>query len=256
MPYLMRRRNESVVFFEQRIDPRPARALLEDARARTGRKATLLHLVIWALGRVLHERPRLNRFVAGRRLYRRRGVFVSFSAKKAVRDDAPLIVVKEELPEGLSFDDLVERVLGGIAEGRSDRPTTADKELAILLRLPGPLLSLAFSLQRLLDRWGLLPGAFYRSDPFYASAFVANLGSLGMQPGFHHLYEYGDIPIFVTMGAVEDVVVPGPDGAPVIEPRLALRYSFDERIEDGLYCLGALDRLRAILEDPKAAGAG
>jgi hypothetical protein len=35
----------------------------------------------------------------------------------------------------------------------------------------------------------------------------------------------------------------------------SIKYTLDERIEDGLYCAGALDRLRELVEDPAAWGA-
>lgn len=253
MPYLMRGRNEALVYFEQRIDPRGALAYLEAVRAETGLKATLLHLVVWAVGRTLAERPRLNRFVAGRRLWRRRGIWVSLSAKKAKSDDGPIVVVKREVDPALPFPDLARALLGDIEGSRGEVPTTTDKELKLLLRLPGFVLGALLRVQRVLDALGLLPAAFYRTDPMYASAFIANLGSLGMDAPFHHLYEYGNIPIFVALGRTRPEVVPGgTDGrTPVVEDRLPIRYAFDERIEDGLYCLAALERLKAIIEDPR-----
>ena len=69
-------------------------------------------LVLHALATVLHDRERLNRFTAGRRIYQRRGVLVSFAAKKALSDDAPLATVKREFPRGESFAQL-EAALAG-----------------------------------------------------------------------------------------------------------------------------------------------
>jgi len=75
-----------------------------------------------------------------------------------------------------------------------------------------------------------------------------------MDAGFHHLYEVGNIPVFITLGAVRDRVRVGGDGSPEVRPVLTLRYSFDERVEDGLYCARALDRLKERLEDPRSFG--
>jgi hypothetical protein len=243
MPFIMRTRSESTVYFEQRIRVEKTLAFLERFRARTGLRATVLHLLIWAAGRTIEARPRLNRFVAGARIYQRRGIWVSFSAKKAKSDDAPIVVVKREVDPRESFEALVRRIEEGIGEGRSDRRSATDKELSILLRLPTVLLGLLVRGQMLLDRLGLLPAAFYRHDPMYASLFIANLGSLDLDACYHHLYEYGNIPIFVAVGRIDAGV-------------MVLRYSFDERIEDGLYCVRALELLKQSLEDPEAAGSG
>jgi pyruvate/2-oxoglutarate dehydrogenase complex dihydrolipoamide acyltransferase (E2) component len=104
-----------------------------------------------------------------------------------------------------------------------------------------------------LDHVGLLPGDFIRKDPLFASLFIANLGSIDMDAGYHHLYEYGNISVFMMVGRIHDEVVVGPDGKPTVRPMMTLRYSFDERIEDGLYAARALDIMKKIIEDPAAA---
>jgi hypothetical protein len=81
MGFLMRGRNESAVYFEQRIDLSRTQPWLDERGAR------LFHLLLHALASVLHERPRINRFTVGRRTFQRKGVFLSFAAKKAMSDD-------------------------------------------------------------------------------------------------------------------------------------------------------------------------
>lgn len=251
MPLLMRGRNEAAVYFEQKVDVARAKAFLDEFRARTGKKATLLHLLLFGIARVLHERPRLNRFAAGGRLWQRRGIWLSFSAKRAKSDDGALITVKREIDPRWSFEELVARVDGDIREGR-EKTTSTETELRLLFLLPTVVVSLLMRLLRRLDDWGLLPAFFLRSDPLYASAFVASLGSLGMDAAYHHLYEYGTIPVFCVAGAAKPEVAVGEDGAVVVKELVTLRYTFDERVEDGLYCLRSLDRMREILEDPAA----
>ncbi len=249
MPLIMRGRNESAVFFEQRVDITKAKAFLDDVRARSGQKATLLHLLMFAITRVLHERPRLNRFAAGGRLWQRRGIWLSFSAKREKSDASPLITVKREIDPRWSFEELVERVQGDIRDGRGGS-TQTETELKLAFVLPTFVLSFAIRLLRWLDHLGLLPAFFLRSDPLYASAFLANLGSLGMEAAHHHLYEYGTIPIFCVAGAAKPEVVVGEEGVPAVRELITLRYTFDERVEDGLYCLTSLERMRELLEDP------
>lgn len=250
MPFLLRGRNESVVYFEQRIDVTETLEFLRRFREETGLRATLTHLLIWAVGQVLKARPRLNRFVAGGRLYQRKGIFVSFSAKKAKTDRDPIIVVKQRIDPSWSFQEVVERVEANLTQSRRQN-RRIDRELKALLRLPLPLLSLLVCFVRWLDQINLLPAFFYRDDPLYASVFIANLGSINMDAGFHHLYEYGNIPVFITMGRVKKEVVADEHDQPVIKPMLKLCYSFDERIEDGLYCLKGLEILKKILEEPE-----
>src|SRR5207302_1829795 len=89
----------------------------------------------------------------------------------------------------------------------------------------------------------------------YASAFVANLGSVGLEAAYHHLFEYGTIPIFVTLGRVHRAPVVLPDGSVGSREIFTLRYTYDERVEDGFYAARALERLQAGLEARVGRGA-
>jgi hypothetical protein len=231
MPFLMRGRNESAVYFEQRLDVTRAQAWLAT------RRASLFALVLHALASVLRERERLNRFTVGRRTYQRDGVLLSFAAKKRYTDDAPLATVKRRFAPGESFDELVHGLSENIASAKSDARSAVDRELTLLLKLPGFLLAfLLWVFERLYAR-GLAPRSLVESDPMYASAFVANLGSLGVDAAYHHLYEHGNCPLFVTIGRV-------------VDGKLTIRYTFDERVEDGLYCAHSLQLFAQRVEDP------
>jgi hypothetical protein len=251
MPFLMRGRGESIVFFEQQLDMTRALPWLEAWNARNRARATVFHLVLFALGRVLHERPHLNRFVAGRRIYDRRGAFLTFAAKKAMRDDAPLATVKRAFTADETFPQLVAALTADIQVARSDAISKVDKELSFFLRLPGFLLAASLALLRWLDAHGLAPHALIGDDPMYTSFFVANLGSLKMDAAYHHLYEYGNCPLFCTVGQVVRAPIVVGDAVEV-RPSLLLRYSYDERIEDGFYAASALGKVRGWLEDPAA----
>lgn len=250
MPLIMPTRNESIVYFEQQVDVTELEKALHSFRDHTTLRATILHAVLWNIARIMAERPRLNRFVSGGRLWQRRGFWASFSAKKEKSDTGLLRVVKREIHAEHSFADSVAHIEAGIQHSKTASKTGTETEVSLLLLLPLVVLRLILTLQRWLDYWGLLPRVFIDNDPMYASIFVANLGSLNMDAGFHHLYEYGNIPIFVVIGRVQDQTVLASDGTPVTRRVASLRYSFDERIEDGLYCARALELIKHRLENP------
>lgn len=253
MPYLMRGRNESLVYFEQRLDLDKTLPFLERWNATHDRRITVFHVFLHAFVQMMKERPRVNRFVSGGRLYDRDGIWVSFSAKKALNDDSPIIVLKRRFDDVADLADTVARVHGDVDQGRGPGKSTVDKELGLVLAMPGPVVRFLMWLMRSLDAWNLLPGALIRSDPMYASVFIANLGSVRLEAPYHHLYEWGNIPIFAAIGKVKTVPGLAPDGASVV-PRTVcdVHYSFDERVEDGLYCASSLERLKAMVEDPGA----
>jgi hypothetical protein len=245
MPFVSPRRNDSLVYFEQEVAVERALAFAAE-RSRTrdpARPVTLFHLVLRAIALVLAERPRLNRFTAGGRVWQRDGIWLSFSAKLRFDDDAPILTVKRRIEPEAGLDAMIDAIHAGLGEGRSGRPSTSDREMGLLLRLPAPLVRLAVGLARGADALGILPRALIESDPLFCSAFVANLGSVGLDAGYHHLWEYGNCPIFCVLGRVHRTA----EGRQVA----ILKWSYDERVEDGLYCARTLERLRELLESPE-----
>lgn len=253
MPFLMPGRNGAYVLFEQTIDAGPAARFLEAANARRpqDRPITLFHLVLRAIGLGLAAFPRLNRFVAGSRLYQRNGIWLAFSAKKRLDRDAPIFTAKIPFQADERLATMVDRLYDVLGEGRSGRESATDREIRFLLRLPAPFLRLGVRIIRWLDAYNLLPASFIENDPLYASVFIANLGSVGLDAAHHHLYEYGSIPIFVTVGRLHRAPVVVPDGSVSSREVFVLRYTYDERVEDGFYAARALERVSAVLESPE-----
>ncbi|MDB4945101.1 MAG: Pyruvate/2-oxoglutarate dehydrogenase complex, dihydrolipoamide acyltransferase [Labilithrix sp.] len=254
MPFIMRGKNESIAYFEQEIDVERAQAFIEAWNASNATKISFFHLYMWATAQTLATRPRLNRFLAGANLYDRDGIWLSYSAKKSMNDDSPVVVRKCRVDPSATFADLVQQLQGDVSEGRSAKKSSVDQELGIVLALPAFVISLLLVLQRWLDAHNLLPFALIKTDPLYSSMFIANLGSLKLESVYHHLYEYGNIPVFACIGRRKRVVKVAENGELTTALVCHVKYTFDERVEDGLYCAAALDHLRILLEDPEAAG--
>lgn len=242
-------RTASQVFFDQEIDVTETMERLRRHNEGATRRVSLFHLVMWGFTRAFHERPRLNRFSAGGRLYQRRGIHLSYSAKKAMRDDAPLVAIKREMQPTWTFAEMVEALGGATDEGRSEKQSSMDKELGLLTSLPVFLLAFLVALAKWLDGMNLLPRALTADDPLFASAYVSNMGSLKLEACHHHLWDYGSIGVFCAIGRAKPVVRKI-NGELVERQMVTLKYTFDERIEDGLYCARALDLVRQSVEEP------
>lgn len=252
MPFIMPTRTESAVYFEQVIDATRGLAYIAQWNARfPDKKITFLHLMMYGAIQSLHERPRLNRFTMGGYLYQRRGIWVSYSAKKAFDDESPIVVLKKRFDPGQSFAEMVDQMYGSLKEGRSDKKSHVDKELDLFLKAPAPVLNLGVRILRWLDSWNLLPLSFIEPDPMYSSLFIANLGSVKLESAYHHLYEYGTIPLFGVLGRLHEAVVPGPDGTARVRQQISIKWSYDERVDDGLYAAKSLELVRLRLEDPE-----
>ncbi len=262
MPFVMRGRNESIIFQDSEWEVTRAREWLRKYnRARAGQpRATLFHLLLHALGRQFHERPGLNRFVAGGRIYQRKGVWISFAAKTEMTEDAPLVTIKLQFPEGENFSDCVRRIVEAVEERRSGAENKVDREVKFLSKLPVPLLRAVFAGGRWLDRLNLLPNSMIEPDPMYTSLFLGNLGSIGISRVHHHLYEYGTTSFFGVIGEVQNVVEADRKGNFAARQVLPIQWSFDERINDGFYCAQSIALTQSIFEDPEThvrlAGSG
>ncbi|MBK5289825.1 MAG: 2-oxo acid dehydrogenase subunit E2 [Acidimicrobiia bacterium] len=257
MPYVMRSRTGATVYFDQRIDVRNAERFVRafnEAHPET--RTTLFHVVMWAARQGLTEFPALNRFVAGGRLYQRAGLWISYSAKQRMKRGAPLLVLKRRFEPDESFASMVTAMGTQLQSAKfGGAKSTVDSELGIILKLPGVLRRVVFAAYRALEALGALPNAFIENDPLYASIFLTDLGSIGMDPAYHHLYEYGTIGIFGAVGRARNELVGDVNTGRLEKQRIAgIRWSFDERVEDGLYAGYALKHVKKLIEDPIAGG--
>ena len=249
MPLLMPTRQGSVAMAESFIPVDNLEAYL--ASIPEERRPTLTHLVVAALAETLHLHPNLNRFEAGGRLYQRYGVQISMSLKRDMGDrGSKVAVVKRGIRQGTTPAELAKILREEIAEARSTRPSYVDREMDLLLRLPHALLWLGVRLMGALHHLHLLPGGFIEKDPLFASAFVANLGSLKMRDAYHHLYEWGTISVFLVLGKTEERIL-SVDGEPRSVRGLPIRWTLDERVDDGMTADYALREFEEILNDPQ-----
>ena len=252
MPALMPTRNGSAVFFEQKVRVDGTERFVQAVRAaHPDVHVTVFEVLLWALAHTFDRHPNINRFVAGGRLYDRDGIWISFTVKTELSEEGTLLEVKHRFDPTQGFVEVARDVEASVAAARAGAESLAAKELELFLHLPSPLRRGVVRVAGAANAVNLLPRAFIDGDPFFASAFVTNLGSVGLDAAFHHLYEYGTIPVFCTLGRIHDDVV-AVDGQPTVARVATVRFTYDERVEDGLYAGRALDDFRAMLEDPEA----
>jgi hypothetical protein len=247
MPYLMPSRPASVVYHAQQLDLSRTLPFIETWNQRTGAGMTLFDLILAACGRTLHARPGMNRFVSGGRIYQRRRVHIAYGAKRELSDEAALLMVKLEICPGEPLLETVQHAHAAVRECRAAPERPLEREIRWFTALPGPMLRAAVKTATWLDAWNILPDALSKNDPMFSSMFLANLGSVGLGRAYHHLYEYGTASAFGVLGAVDNDSVD-------------LRWTFDERINDGFYSAASLALLRKLIEQPEllepTAGAG
>ena len=90
----MKGRNESAVYFKLQVDITDLRQYIHKRNREnleqvkeTG-KVTLFHAILTAMTKAAIERPQVNRFIIGRRVYQRNDLTCAFVIKSEFRDDA------------------------------------------------------------------------------------------------------------------------------------------------------------------------
>ena len=245
MPFASPRRNDSLFWYAHEIEVDAALAFVEQHNNSrpADKQLTLFHLYLRSVALGVHENPEINRFVAGGRIYQRDGVFLTFSAMKELQKGSVLITVKREFPAGEPLDGLIDRVLASLVSRRSGKKTQADKEIDLALYLPSFLIRGVMKLLNWGNALGVLPRGMIDDDPLFTSLFVANMGSIGMETGQHHLWEYGTCSGFCVMGKIRT----RPDGSRYVQ----CSYTWDERVADGLATSFALNAFKERVENPE-----
>ena len=125
-----------------------------------------------------------------------------------------------------------------------------DNTAKMINLIPGFLMKFAINFLRGLDYIGLLPRALTKVSPFHGSFFITSMGSLGIPPIYHHLYDFGNVPVFLSFGAVERKNELQDDGS--VKQKRYIEYNVvtDERVCDGFYFASALKMMKKILKNP------
>jgi len=248
----MSNRVDAQNFYNDKIDMNRIEAFLRKKRNSNIKNLSFLHIVIAAIVRTISQRPGLNRFVAGQKIYARNEILISLAIKKELREDSPETTVKIKFEPTDTLYDVVAKVNEAIENNKKeDVKNDTDKTARIIMLCPGFLVKFFVWIVSKLDYFGLMPKIFNRVSPFHTSVFVTDLGSLGIPPVYHHLYNFGTTSIFVAFGAKQKEKIVNKDNNIVERKYVPVKIVTDERIADGHYFASAFKLFKRILNNPE-----
>ncbi|MBO4406916.1 MAG: hypothetical protein J5849_04380 [Clostridia bacterium] len=254
MGYLWPKRTDCEVYLNDKIDATELMRYLEKRNAEHPEfKTTVFHAAITGMARMVKERPLMNRFIQGYRLYERYEITISFVAKRRFADGAEesLMVLKPKDEDTL--DTISRRIVGDVREMRKSEHSTGgiDEVLDKLAKLPRFILSPIVRTVRWMDFWGINPKALTEGDPNYTTILTSNLGSIQCPAVYHHLNNYGTNSIMITIGTLHKEEILTPDGSKELRDIVDIGATLDERIADGFYFARSLKLIKYVFAHPE-----
>lgn len=250
IPFIMVNRTGSQNFISDSVDIEKVEKYIKEKQAQGMQNISMMHVMIAAYIRLVSQCPALNRFIRGQRVWTRKNVEVSLTIKKEMSLDSPDTVVKITLPPSATLEDVYTALNNEIVSYRANPGGDFDDTARAFTRLPGLIFKFAVASLRFLDYFGLMPKAIAKVSPFHCSYFITSMGSLGIPPIYHHLYDFGSCPVFFSFGAKRRAYEI--DNTGLVRRRQYMDFTFvlDERICDGYYYASALKLLKNILKNP------
>ena len=214
----------------------------------------ITHVLLAAYGRGIAKYPQLNRFVSGQKVYSR-GDDIQYCMviKKEMSVDSPDTSIKVHLNPRDTAEDVYHKLNAAVSRVKATQEldSNLDGLIMALNLVPGVFLKFTVWFLKLLDYFGMLPSFLTELSPFHGSLFFTSMGSLGIPPIYHHLYDFGNLPVFGAFGMKRRANELNNEGELVQRKYIDVKFVLDERIVDGYYYATVFKYYRRLLAHPE-----
>lgn len=254
MPALMPNRADNEAYINFDLDLRPLDAYLaqKNQGLEKSYRFTYFHLICMAAAKAFVLRPRMNRFICNNKVYQRDELTLGFTVKKQFSDKAEeglaFIKIREDTTLDSFHDELMHIVHAIREDGSCDTSTDA---MDILVKMPHWVVTGVVKFVKWLDKFGRAPKDMIGSDPNHASIFLSNLGSIGLECGYHHLVNWGTNSCFLVVGKKHQKMDYDSQGNGQLHEVIPIGITLDERIADGYYYSGTVALVKELLAHPE-----
>ena len=214
----------------------------------------ITHVLLAAYVRGIAKYPQLNRFISGQKVYSRgEDIQYCMVIKKEMTVDAPDTSIKVHLSPRDTAIDVYSKLNAAVESVKSTQEldSSLDNLIAYFTLIPSVIMKFTVWLLKLLDYFGLLPRFLLELSPFHGSLFFTSMGSLGIRPIYHHLYDFGNLPIFGAFGMKRKAFEIQEDGSVVQRKYIDVKFVLDERIADGFYYATFFKYYRRLMAHPE-----
>ena len=214
----------------------------------------ITHVLLAAYVRGVAKYPQLNRFINGQKVYSR-GDDIQYCMviKKEMNVDSPDTSIKVHLTPYDTAEDVYNKLNAAVESVKATKEldSNLDGLIMTLNLIPSVVLKFVVWLLKLLDYFGMLPKFLLELSPFHGSLFFTSMGSLGIPPIYHHLYDFGNLPVFGSFGCKRRALEVQEDGSVVQKKYIDVNFVLDERICDGYYYATFFKHYRRLLAHPE-----
>ena len=248
--YLMDDRTGASNYFTGTLDIAVAEEYVKSKREQGMKDFSIMHLYLAAFVRMYSQHPQMNRFIRGHRIYARNNIEIAMTIKKEMKLNADDTVIKLVYPHEATAEEVYRITQKVIADALAE-DGDFDGTVKILNKIPRCVMRVVAWFIKKLDYYGILPKSLVSISPFHGSMVITSLASLGIPPIYHHLYDFGNIPIFFAFGKRYNKYEISKEGAPEKHTYMDYRITCDERIADGHAYSLALRYFNSLIRKPE-----
>lgn len=252
VPFIMPTRNDACNQYEESFEVSDVDRRLRKLRVDGYKGIGILHFIIAAYIRGVSMLPGMNRFIVGRRIYARDNIEVVMTVKRSLAIDATGTTIKVVFEPTDTIFDVYRKMNEKIDEIKTVEGNNNTEDVAeAMCKAPRFLLRFALTILRIMDYFGWLPQSLLDASPFHGSMIITDLGSLRIGPIYHHIYNFGTLPVFISFGAKRHAYELDRHGNMVDRKYVDCKFVMDERTVDGHYYAQFLQAFRYICQHPE-----
>jgi hypothetical protein len=251
IPYILRTRMDAQNFFEEKVPIDHIEAFIKKHKEDIP-DLSIMHVIMAATVRLISQRPHLNRFVVWNKIFARNHINFSIAIKRSLTDNGEETLIKPYFQPEDTLSDVVRKTREvQLANQKEGVQNASDIISRILGKLPDWLMRVVAWTMLWTDKVGILPKFINEASPWHCSVFLTNIGSIGIESIYHHLYEFGTCSNFVAMGKKTRYHTSTNEGEMVAHKQIRLKFVLDERICDGYYFASSLRLMTRYLMNPE-----
>lgn len=251
--YIMPSRVPASNFVRDTVEITPIERYIRQKRREGLTGFGITHVFLAAYVRCVAKYPAVNRFLSGQQVYSRDDdIQFCMVVKTEMATDASESIAKIHLKPTDTANDVYEKLNKAVSDIQGHAlGSDFDKTAKVLSLIPGVLFKFTVWLLKLIDYFGLLPKFLLEVSPFHGSIFFTSMGSLGIPPIVHHLYDFGNLPVFIAFGCKYRKNEIQDDGTVISKKYVDYTVNTDEHICDGFYFATVLKYLKRLMAHPE-----